>query len=1095
MRKRSFILCVLTVFVFLIAAALTACDMLKEEAIDLSGKNIEINFLGKTRFEYDGHEKRPALWVADGADILDEYYDGVPNENIVVEYENNTEVGTATVTVTPGTSGKYTGKAVAHFEIVSSSKDKDAADFESLKAFLENGRYGNISVTADITIPAGESVTVAKGVTVDMCGHALINNGTVENNGEIAFNEYGEGNAFTNGGTFKNNGKILLYAPYANAEAFVNDGDLENAGEIYLNGNKDGALEAENKGEIKNGGTIYLNTHADFFNYGDFENAGYVRASGEAKFYTNSDVPGNTFVGLVRRCPIEEFKISLSDEAVEYSGSEIRPLINFEKEGYNVDYGDYDATFENNVNVGTATVKIVATKDSDAFFGETALTFEIKKGSVTVTDREGFYSAIVNPNYNGIYLNTTDKFGTLLNEGFTVPEGLSLTISALSDEGLNGNVVNNGTITVLNGYGLRVYGSLENNGEISSMQIVNRGTVENNGVISLGEGKSYSGNMTNVGAITLDEGGAFYAGGDTDEVKEFVNSGSVTSHGTVYVNHTLTNRGTFENNGELYVFFTGSVNAIKAVENGGDVYLNEESDAFVGGNVTVKEQIQASDIEIINLPLVYDGMEKKATVRIAGGVSDRYDVTYLKGVTLIDYPKDAGAYKLSVTFREDSRVFKGSATVEFNVERAETSVDTYKALVAALDDYNYNRVTYNATYLNGDLTVPKGYVLVIPADGRLSNGEYSIQVDGSVENNGEYVNTVSADTLTINDGGSFVNNGSCYFNDVAPEGVSGDGAVYIRKNIAESTVLTLTETQVVYSMENGYLVTEEPGFTLTTLDGIAITSGYKSFCTNCSDISTEGDLAKLTVRANTTSTEYYGDISAEYSVIPGETAVATFEELKAALGNIKQGTALCNFGKITLTEDIDVEGNRTEQTLVVPENVTLVLRDYALDLRPDGTSDEKVFLENNGVIKMTSYKIDCSKSTGSGKYVGYAAAASSFKTLVRMCDEVYLTADINETVELVSYSSSSEECVIDTRGYDVSRIEVTMQGSRKFTLKSSVAGSVIGIEGQSASAIYCQEIDEKATLTLVNLTVYGIEYNYLASEDRVIIDESCNVIN
>ena len=134
-------------------------------------------------------------------------------------------------------------------------------------------------------------------------------------------------------------------------------------------------------------------------------------------------------------------------------------------------------------------------------------------------------------------------------------------------------------------------------------------------------------------------------------------------------------------------------------------------------------------------------------------------------------------------------MFKGSATVEFNVERAETSVNTYEALIAALGDYNYNKVTCNATYLNGDLTVPKGYVLVIPAGGRLSNGQYSVEVDGGIENNGEYVNTSPAAALTINDGGSFVNNGSCYFNDVAPEGVSGDGAVYIRENIAEVTEL------------------------------------------------------------------------------------------------------------------------------------------------------------------------------------------------------------------------------------------------------------------------------------------------------------------
>ena len=1038
--------------------SLVSCDIGKEKAIDLSGNSIEISFFGNSEFEYKGFEIKPNLRVMDGYDIIEEYYDGVPNENIVVEYENNIEVGTATVTVTPGKSGKYTGKAVAHFEIVASSAKAEASDFESLKGYLAGGGYADISVTADITVPEGESLTVSKGVSVDMNGHALINNGIFENNGEINFKEYGEGNSFINGGTFKNNGKILFYAPSANAVAFVNDGNLENAGEIYLNGNKDGALEAENNRKIINGGTVYLNTYADFFNYGGFENTGNVRVSGEAKFYTNSDVSGNDFNGLVRRCPIEEFNIYLSDEAVEYCGSEIRPAINFEKEGYHVDYGDYDATFENNVNVGTATVKIVATKDSDAFFGETALTFEIKKGSVTVTDREGFYSAIGNPNYNIIYLNTTDKFGTFFNEGFTVSEGLSLTIFAECDEGLYGNVVNNGIITVLNGYGLRVYGSLVNNGEISSRQIVNRGTLENNGVISLGAGKSYSGNMTNAGEISVDEGGTFYVGGDTDEIKEFVNDGSVTSQGTVYVNHTLTNNGTFKNLGELYVFSTGNVNATKAVENGGNVYL---------------------------------GTEKKAAVRIAGGISDRYDVTYLQGVTEIDHnPLDAGNYSLKVTFREDSRVFKGSATVEFKVGRAEKSVNTYAALVAALDDFNYNKVIWNSTYIKGDLEIPTGYVLVIPKGGSLINKEYAVEVNGSVENNGEYVNDITVATLTVNDGGSFVNNGSCYFNDVVPAGVNGDGTVYVREDIAGATVLTLSETKVIYEGYN----TETPDYSLTTLDGETVTGEGRSYCTNYNVISTPGDMAKLTVKANETSTEYYGEISAEYTVLPGETTVSTFQELKAALGNVKEGTQLCNFGKVSLTADIDVEGNRTEQTLVVPVNVTLVLGDYVLDLRPDGTFDKDVFLENNGVIEMTSHNIDCSKTTGSGKYVGYASTASAFSSLMGM-DEIYLTADISEEVTLYAHTSTTGTCVIDTCGYDIRRITVEMQGRKSFIVKSSVQGSVIGGAQYTDCGIYCQEIDEKATLTLVNLTVYGIEYNYLASEERVVIDASCNVIS
>lgn len=378
MKKRVFVVCVLIVFVALVASSLTSCDLFEEEAIDLSGQNIVINFFGETEFEYKGYEIRPRLWVMDGYDAIEEYYDGVPNENIVVEYENNTEVGTATVTVTPGTSGKYTGKAVAHFEIVAASKKKEAADLNSLKEYLAGGRYANVTLTADITVPEGESITVAEGVKVDMGGYTFINNGTFENNGEMSFNEYGEDNALVNGGTFKNNGKLTLYVPEADAEALINEGDFENAGEIYFVGKEEKRFVARNYGDFDNAGVITFNRYVDFYNYGAFANGGDVKNSSEDKFFTNSDVTGNAVKYISRRYPLTEFEISLSEDTRKYNGEAHKPSINFVKEGYKVDYGDYEAVYENNVEVGTATVTVYPTEDSDAFYGDPyVLHFEI----------------------------------------------------------------------------------------------------------------------------------------------------------------------------------------------------------------------------------------------------------------------------------------------------------------------------------------------------------------------------------------------------------------------------------------------------------------------------------------------------------------------------------------------------------------------------------------------------------------------------------------------------------------------------------------------------------------------------------------------
>ena len=1114
MKRSCFVVAVILIFA-LCAVAFAACDLTKKDPIDLSGSSIRFDFMGKTEFEYNGLPRTPEFRIVDGNDMLEEYYEGVPNDNIVVKYENNTDVGIATVTVTPGSSGKYTGSLVGHFRIVTSSGKVETGDFASLKDYLEGGRYASVTATADITVPAGEKVTVADGVTLDMGGHALINNGTFENNGEINFKESGEGNAFVNGGTFKNNGKILFYASAENVEAFVNDGNLENSGEIYLNGNKDVALAAENNGGIKNDGTVYLNTSADFYNYGTFDNVGYVRASGEAKFYTNSDVSGNQFTALIRRYPIEEFKIYLSDEVCEYSGSEIRPAIYFEKEGYSVDYGDYDATFENNVNVGTATVKIVATKDSEAFFGETSLTFEITKGKTVVTDREGFYVAITNPNYKEIEVLSPYAYGTFFDKGFTVPEGVTLEISSASDEELNETVVNNGRIVVGNDKGLLIYGTVENNGEISAASIdnlgtlrnngeislefiENGGTVENNGPILLGTGTSYSGNLANAGEITLAEGGILYAGGKGDVVVEFVNDGRVESSGTVYVNHHLVNNADFENNGDMFVFSTGRVSADKAITNSGSVYLNAASDAFTGrGNVNVKRQVQDADLVLEDTDDVYDGRFKIPAVTVAEETADGYVKEYFKDGSKVDFPEDAGTYIVTVTFKETSKTFYGNASVEYTIKRGAAEASTITEAVSLFDDPNYDTVNYVASFDNilaEDFEVPAGYTLTTSADSRLIVSGVSFNVAGTLTANGTIFFNTDTANVSVADGGTFVNNGKCYFKATAFDGIeNGDGGeVIVRENMADATILTLDKTEVLYNMENGYVTTERPGFTLTD-DGVEVEdSQYEQIYSNYYGISTEGDLAWLLTRAQSTSTKYYGEIRTEYTVLPGETDVATFKELKDALDNVKEGTELCNFGKVTVTADIDVEGNRTEQTLVVREGVTLVLGDHKLDLSPDWTFDEDVFLENNGVIEMTSYNIDCSRSSGNGKYVGYAGDADSLGSMFAKCGEIYLTADIVGEVTLTSSVTTDKVYFIDTCGYGIEKMAVSLTGKMNYTITSSVDGSVIGNRLSGDKAVFCNRMASGATLTLVNQTVYGIDYGQ-TDPASVIIDPTTTV--
>lgn len=377
MKKRSFILAVLAIFALVSAATLfVSCDF-GDDVIDLSGDNIDIVFL-KSQYEYNGLPQYPGFQIVDGYDVIEEYAFGEHNDDIIVTYDANMYVGTATVTVTAVNGGKYTGRVIGQFRIVPAAKKQTATDFQKLKKYLDGGGYANVVLAADVTIPEGEKVTVEKDVVLDTCGYALVNNGSVVNKGELTFDEYGKGNLLDNNGTFTNEGKINFYVPTEGEDAFFNDGRFVNTGEIYLFGKEEKRFVARSYGSFDNAGVITFNKYVDFYNYGTFANGGDVKNHSEDKFFTNSDVTGNAINYVSRRYPLTEFEIYLSDDTCKYTGDPCKPAIYFVKDGYKVDYGDYEAVYENNVEVGTATITVYPTENSDAFYGDPiVLHFEI----------------------------------------------------------------------------------------------------------------------------------------------------------------------------------------------------------------------------------------------------------------------------------------------------------------------------------------------------------------------------------------------------------------------------------------------------------------------------------------------------------------------------------------------------------------------------------------------------------------------------------------------------------------------------------------------------------------------------------------------
>ena len=86
--------------------------------------------LEQTSYFYDGTAKKPTVTVKDGSTTI-------PAEEYSVSYSNNTEIGTATVTIASKEGGSYTLNASANFQIVlkgdaNGDKKVDAADIVKL---------------------------------------------------------------------------------------------------------------------------------------------------------------------------------------------------------------------------------------------------------------------------------------------------------------------------------------------------------------------------------------------------------------------------------------------------------------------------------------------------------------------------------------------------------------------------------------------------------------------------------------------------------------------------------------------------------------------------------------------------------------------------------------------------------------------------------------------------------------------------------------------------------------------------------------------------------------------------------------------------
>ena len=175
--KKKFLVSMLALVVGLpCSLTLAACG--EKENVDTSTiLNSNMISLEYNYTMYNGLAKEPEVVIEVNESV-------VADSEYSVQYANNINAGVADVVVTANEGSKIlSGNASTNFTI--GAARINVATYDDLKSALQNANYSSISLKDNITIPAGETLVVTEGRTINCGDYVIINNGTIENHGKI----------------------------------------------------------------------------------------------------------------------------------------------------------------------------------------------------------------------------------------------------------------------------------------------------------------------------------------------------------------------------------------------------------------------------------------------------------------------------------------------------------------------------------------------------------------------------------------------------------------------------------------------------------------------------------------------------------------------------------------------------------------------------------------------------------------------------------------------------------------------------------------------------------------------------------------------
>lgn len=243
--------------------------------------------------------------------------------------------------------------------------------------------------------------------------------------------------------------------------------------------------------------------------------------------------------------------------------------------------------------------------------------------------------------------------------------------------------------------------------------------------------------ITDVGTVHVPEGKTLNTGGNKLECIDLINYGTVlnpydgglsdpSAVGALIKADTVTNGGKIDNRGIIALSplqgASWQQQSGSGFVNAGVVFINENTEVALTGDVHVRIFIDSVDIALEYPSTGYDGGEKCPTVTATKG-----DASIPADDMTVIYADNVFAGQATVTVSGKGGLFAalvGSKTLSFEIKRGATTVRDKASLLAALDDENWKTITLGtnievgsaAIELHENTTVACGEYMLLVTD-------------------------------------------------------------------------------------------------------------------------------------------------------------------------------------------------------------------------------------------------------------------------------------------------------------------------------------------------------------------------------------------